>query len=220
MKGHVENEADIKYKEGDTAAFVIPAMTTDKVMLFGTDGRFYTLEVRDLPGGRGHGEPIRLTVDLGNDQSVVEAFIYSGDRKFLLASSSGHGFVAKEEDCLATTRKGKQLLNVAAGAEAVVCRPAEGDMVASVGENKKFLVFPVAELPEMARGKGVVLQKFQKGGLSDAKVFSRKEGLAWIDRSGRQQTVEGWKEFVGKRAQAGRVAPKGFPSNKKFGRAF
>jgi len=217
MKGHVEDAKSVKYKDGDREGFIIHAMTNDKLMLFGTDGKFYGYDVKDLPGGRGHGEPIRLTIDLGNDQSVVTAFLYKGERRFLVASSSGHGFFVKEEDCLATTRKGKQVLNVPTGAEAVVCRSAEGDMLGSVGDNKKFLVFSAAELPEMSRGKGVVLQKFQKGGLSDAKVFSKKEGLTWVDRSGRIQTIDGWKPFVGKRAQAGKIAPKGFPTSRKFG---
>jgi topoisomerase-4 subunit A len=192
-------------------------MSTDKLMLFGTDGKFYTLDVNNLPGGRGHGEPIRLMVDLGNDQTVTAAFLYNGDRRFLVASTSGHGFLVKEEDCLSSTRKGKQVLNVGEGAEACVCRPAEGDMVASVGENKKLLVFAIGELPEMARGKGVALQKFHDGGLSDAKTFSKMDGLTWVDRSGRTQTIDDWKSYVGKRAQSGRLAPKGFPSNKKFG---
>ncbi|MEK7266205.1 MAG: DNA topoisomerase IV subunit A [Pseudomonadota bacterium] len=217
MKGHVENKADIKYKEGDDEGFIITAMTTDKLMLFGTDGKFYTLGVNDLPGGRGHGEPIRLLVDLGNDQTATAAFLYKGDRKFLVASTTGHGFIVKEDDCLSSTRKGKQVLNVSSDAEACVCRPADGDMVASVGENKKFLVFPLSELPEMSRGKGVVLQKFQSGGLADAKVFAKKEGLTWIDRSARMQTIDDWKSFIGKRSQSGKIAPKGFPSNKKFG---
>ena len=217
MKGHIEDLKSIKYKDGDREGFVIHAMTNDKLMLFGTDGKFYGFDVKDLPGGRGHGEPIRLTVDLGNDQTVLAAFLYEGERRFLVASSSGHGFFVKEEDCLATTRKGKQVLNVPTGAEAVVCRPAEGDMLAVVGDNKKFLVFPASDLPEMTRGKGVVMQKFHSGGLSDAKAFSKKEGLTWVDRSGRQQTIDGWKPFVGKRAQAGKIAPKGFPTSRKFG---
>lgn len=217
MKGHADSKADIKYKEGDDEAFIIPAMTTDKLMLFGTDGKFYTLDVSNLPGGRGHGEPIRLMIDLGNDQTVTAAFLYKGERKFLVASTTGHGFIVKEEDCLSSTRKGKQVLNVTSDAEACVCRPVDGDMVASVGDNKKFLVFPLAELPEMSRGKGVAIQKFQSDGLSDAKVFSKKEGLTWVDRSGRVQSIDDWKSYVGKRAQSGRIAPKGFPSNKKFG---
>ena len=220
MKGHVEDAKSVKYKEGDRQGFLVHAQTTDKLMLFGTNGKFYALDVSALPGGRGHGEPIRLMVDMGNDDAVAAAFLYQGERKFLVASSSGHGFIVGEDDCVSNTRKGKQVLNVPAGAEAVVCRPAEGDTVGVVGDNKKFLVFPAAELPEMTRGKGVVMQKYQKGGLSDAKVFSKKEGLTWIDRSGRTQTVDDWKPFVGKRAQAGRIAPKGFPASKKFGPAF
>ena len=164
-------------------------------------------------------------VDMGNDGAVVSAFLYQGERKFLVASSSGHGFIVGEDDCLSNTRKGKQVLNVPAGAEGAVCRPAPqkidaSHMIGVVGDNKKFLVFPASELPEMTRGKGVVLQKFQNGGLSDAKVFSKKEGLTWVDRSGRVQTVDDWKPFVGKRAQAGRIAPKGFPTSKRFGRTF
>ncbi|WDI30540.1 DNA topoisomerase IV subunit A [Hyphococcus flavus] len=222
MKGHVEDAKSIKYKEGDREHFIVHAQTTDKLMLFVTNGKFYALDVSALPGGRGHGEPIRLMVDMGNDDAVVAAFMFKGGRKFLVASSSGHGFIAPEDECLSNTRKGKQVLNVPAGAEAAVCRPApakvgKDDMLASVGDNKKFLVFPADELPEMTRGKGVVMQKFQKGGLSDAKLFSKKEGLNWTDRSGRVQTIDDWKSFVGKRAQAGRIAPKGFPTSKKFG---
>ena len=217
MKGHVVDRSDIKYKDGDEEAFIIPAMTTDRLMLFGTDGKFYTLEINNLPGGRGHGEPIRLLIDLGNDRTAAAAFLHQPGRRLLVASTTGHGFIVKEEDCLSSTRKGKQVLNVADGAEASVCRPADGDMVASVGDNKKFLVFPLDELPEMARGKGVAIQKFQSGGLSDTKVFAKKEGLTWIDRSGRLQTIDDWKAYAGKRAQSGRIAPKGFPSNKKFG---
>ena len=217
MKGHVEDRKGIKYKEGDREGFVVPAQTTDKLVLFATNGKFYSMDVSQLPGGRGHGEPIRLMVDMGNDDAVVAAFIYTGGRKFLVASSAGHGFVVGEDDCLSNTRKGKQVLNVKSPSEAAVCRPAAGDMLAVVGENKKFLVFPIADLPAMTRGKGVVLQKYQKGGLSDAKAFSKKEGLTWVDRSGRTQTVDDWKSYLGKRAQAGRIAPKGFPTSKKFG---
>ena len=222
LKGHVEDVSSIKYKDGDREGFIVPAMTNDRLMLFGTNGKFYALDVASLPGGRGHGEPIRLMVDMGNDDAVVAAFLFEGGRKFLLASSSGHGFIAPEDDCVSNTRKGKQVLNVAAGAEAAVCRPvgeaiAKRDMLAVVGDNKKFLVFPAVDLPEMTRGKGVVLQKYQKGGLSDAKIFDPQTGLAWTDRSGRRQTIDDWKPFVGKRAQAGRIAPKGFPTSKKFG---
>ncbi|MEM8771280.1 MAG: DNA topoisomerase IV subunit A [Pseudomonadota bacterium] len=222
LKGHIEDEKSIKYKDGDKPGFILRAMTNDKLMLFSTSGKFYALDGSALPGGRGHGEPIRLLVDMGNEDAVAAAFLYEGGRKILVASTSGHGFIANEDDCLSNTRKGKQVLNPAAGAEALVCRPLSGpvgkaEMVAVVGDNKKFLVFPASDLPEMTRGKGVVLQKYQKGGLSDAKIFTPKHGLTWTDRSGRTQTVDDWKPFVGKRAQAGRIAPKGFPTSKKFG---
>ena len=222
IKGHVEDFKSIKYKDGDRAGQHLHTMTTDKVMVFATNGKFYTLDVSALPGGRGHGEPIRLLIDLENDHAVSQIFVYKGDRRFLVASSLGHGFIVREEDCLATTKKGKQVLNVGTQAEAVVCRPTaeegkEGDMIAVVGTNKKFLVFPVADIPEMSRGKGVLLQKYAQGGLSDAKVFHKKTGLTWVDRSARVQTIDDWKGFVGKRAQAGKIAPKGFPASKKFG---
>jgi len=223
LKGHVEDTGGIKYKDGDREGVVVPAMTNDRLMLFATNGKFYSLDVATLPGGRGHGEPIRLMVDMGNDDDIVTAFLYKGARKLLLASSSGHGFIAPEDECVSNTRKGKQVLKPAPGAEAAVCRAVgetigKKDMLAVVGDNKKFLVFSAAELPEMTRGKGVVIQKYQKGGLSDAKIFSPGEGLTWTDRSGRTQTIDDWKPYVGKRAQAGRIAPKGFPTSKKFGR--
>lgn len=223
MKGHVEDLKSVKYKDGDRAGHAVHAMTNDKLMMFATNGKFYTLDVMSLPGGRGHGEPIRLMVDLENDQAITSTFLYDGDRKFLVASSTGHGFIVNEADCLATTKKGKQVLNVSKDGEAVVCRSTsydgvEGDMVAVVGDNKKLVIFPAGELPEMSRGKGVLLQKYAKGGLSDAKLFNKKQGFLWVDRSGRTQTVDGWKPFVGKRAQAGKIAPKGFPASKKYGK--
>lgn len=217
MKGHVEDGADIKYKDGDEAKFVIHASSTDRLMLFGTDGRFYTLDVAALPGGRGHGEPIRLLADLANDQAVAAAFIFQGGRKLLVASTAGYGFLAPEDECVGATRKGKQVLNLSPGAEASVCRPADGERIAVVGDNKKLLIFSISETPEMSRGKGVLLQKYAEGGLSDAKAFSSANGLTWIDRSGRMQAVESWRDYVGKRAQAGKLAPKGFPTSKKFG---
>ena len=222
IKGHVEDLKAIKYKDGDGPGQHVYAMSTDKITLFATNGKFYTLDASLLPGGRGHGEPIRLLIDLENDHAVASAFIYQGDRRFLVASSAGHGFIVREEDCLATTKKGKQVLNVGSGAEAAVCRPVaehgvEGDMVAVVGSKGKFLVFPLGELPEMTRGKGVQLQKYAQGSLSDAKVFDGKSGLTWVDRAGRVQTIDDWKSYLGKRAQAGKIVPKGFPASRKFG---
>ncbi|MEM9989693.1 MAG: DNA gyrase C-terminal beta-propeller domain-containing protein, partial [Pseudomonadota bacterium] len=222
MKGHVEDLSTIKYKEGDKARFAVPAMTNDKVMLFGTNGKFFTLDVKDLPGGRGYGEPVRLMIDLGNEHDLAEMFIYQGDRTLLLASSAGHGLFVKEEDVLATTKKGKQILNLAAGAEAQVCRlleeaPGEKDWAASLGTNRKLVIFPASELPTMTKGKGVQLQKFSSGGLADAKIFTSKEGLTWVDRAGRVQSEPKWRPWVGKRAQAGKTVPKGFPRAASFG---
>ena len=223
IKGHVEKIDEIKYKEGDRAGFVLHAQTTDKISLFATNGKFYTLDVKDLPGGRGHGEPIRLMVDMGNDDGVAQVHIQGQDRLFLLASTSGYGFIVKEQDMMATTRKGKQVLNLSAGAEACVCRLIEGEInkntqVAVVGNNRKLLIFPAVDLPIMSRGKGVMLQKYSKGGvLRDARLFTVKDGLQWRDRAGRQQTESNWKVWKGKRAQAGKIVPKGFPKSLSFG---
>ncbi|MEM6850527.1 MAG: DNA topoisomerase IV subunit A [Pseudomonadota bacterium] len=219
VKGHLESGADLKYKDGDGEGFLVHAQTTDKLLLFASNGKFYTLEVKDLPGGRGHGEPLRLLVDLGNDEIPISAFVYEGGRRFLIAATSGHGFFIAEDQALATTRKGKQALNVAAGAEAAVCRPVAeaANRVAVIGDNRKLLIFDAEELPEMTRGKGVLLQRYAKGGLSDAAAFDAKDGLAWLDRAGRQQTASDWRDWEGKRAGAGKAPPKGFPRANRFG---
>src|SRR5690606_22053508 len=158
VKGHVEDEGTASFKEGDKGRFWLHAETTDKLLLFGTNGRAYTIACDKLPRGRGHGEPVRLMVDLGNDQDIVALVKYQGDRKLLVASSDGRGFICPEAEMLAGTRTGKQILNVAAPAEACVCRPVEGDMVAVVGDNRKLLLFPLDQLPEMTRGRGITLQ--------------------------------------------------------------
>jgi topoisomerase IV subunit A len=218
IKGHAEPNGDIKFKEGDRSRFVLHAETTDKLLLLGTNGRFYTLSVDKLPGGRGHGEPLRLMIDLGNDQDIVSLFVHKPGRKLLLASSDGRGFVVPEDEVLAQTRGGKQVLNLGDGAEAQACAVVDGDHVAVVGENRKLLVFKLAEVPEMARGRGVILQKYKDGGLADVKVFALKEGLTW--KSGeRTRTETDLRSWVGQRAQAGRLPPRGFPVNNKFGSA-
>ena len=222
MKGHVENTGDIKYKEGDKEGHVLHAMTNEKLVLLGTNGRFYTLDVKDLPGGRGNGEPIRLMIDLGNDESINRVFVFKGARTLLVASTAGHGFFVAEDDVLANTKKGKQVLNVPAGAEAAICRilaeaPGKDAMLAALGSNRKLLIFPASELPTMSRGKGVVLQKVTGGDLADAKVFRKSEELSWKDRAGRVQSEAKWKDWVGKRAQAGKIVPKGFSRSLSFG---
>ncbi|MBL8704494.1 MAG: DNA topoisomerase IV subunit A, partial [Rhodospirillales bacterium] len=216
MKGHLADWSGITYKEGDSERFVFHAETTDKLVIFGTNGRFYTIGVDKLPGGRGHGEPLRLMIELGNDQDLVNVFVHKPGRKLLVASSDGRGFVVPEDEVLAQTRAGKVVLNVAPPAEAKVCTPVEGDMVATIGENRKLLLFPLDQLPEMTRGRGVTLQKFKEKGLSDAKVFVRKEGLSW-KLGDKVRTETAIKEWIGERAQAGRLPPQGFPRGNRFG---
>ena len=219
MKGHHEDLSDAKYKEGDRERFVVPCHTTDKLLLFATNGRFYTLSVDKLPGGRGFGEPVRLMIDLPNDQDVVDAFIPAEGRKLLVAASDGRGFVVPEGEVMAQTKNGKQVLNLGSGAEAVVCYAlTDGDdTVAVVGENRKLLLFPLAEVPEMTRGRGVILQRYKDGGLSDAKTFRKEDGLAWSAGPGRVRTETAITDWFAKRAHAGRLPPKGFPTSNKFG---
>jgi len=216
LKGHLSDLSGVTYKEGDVERFVLRAETTDKLLVFATNGRFYTLGVDKLPGGRGHGEPVRLMVELGNDQDVVAVLVRRPGRKLLVAASDGRGFLVPEDEVVAQTRAGKQVLNVAAPAVARACVPAEGDTVAAIGENRKMLLFPLAQLPEMTRGRGVRLQKYKDGGLSDARVFTLAEGLSW--KLGDKVRVETeLKPWIGERAQAGRLPPQGFPRAGKFG---
>ncbi|MTI09803.1 DNA topoisomerase IV subunit A [Curvivirga aplysinae] len=215
MKGHLTDFSDIKYKEGDGPRFAIHAQTTDKLLVFATNGRFYTLGADKLPGGRGHGEPLRLMVDLGNEDDIVQLLIYNENRKLLVASDDGRGFVVNEKDVIAQTRNGKQVLNVGGNVEAKLCVPVHGDHVAVIGQNRKLLVFPVADMPEMGRGKGVILQKYKDGGIADLKVFKMEDGLTWASGE-RTRIVTDLTEWFGKRAQAGRMPPPGFPRNNKF----
>ena len=217
-KGHVDDFSSLKFKEGDRFRFDLHAQTTDKVLMFGTNGRFYTISCGRLPGGRGHGEPVRLMTGLGNDHDVVDLLIHVEGRKLIVASSDGRGFFVSENDVVAQTRGGKQVLNVSGDVEARVCRiiPEGADHVVSVGENHKVIIFPIDEVSEMTRGRGMRLQAYKDGGLSDVKAFTLAEGLSW--KSGeRTRTETDLISYVGKRAQAGRLAPKGFPRSNKFG---
>jgi len=218
MKGHLQDASTLAYKEGDKGRFIIHAETTDRFLLLSSSGKFFTLEASRLPGGRGHGEPVRLMVDMEAGDAIVAFLIHRPDGRLALGSSDGNGFIVAEADCLANTRKGKQVLNVKAPAEAQACMPVPpgADHVAVVGENRKLLIFPIAELPVMARGRGVRLQKYKDGALSDLKAFTLSEGLAWIDSSDRTWTVTELDDWVGTRAQAGRLPPKGFPRNNRF----
>jgi topoisomerase IV subunit A len=216
QRGQVPDASELKYKEGDRGRFIIAAETTDKLLVFGTNGRFYTIGVDKLPGGRGHGEPIRLMIELGNDQELVALFVHEPGRKLLVASADGRGFVVPEDEVMAQTRAGKQVLNLADGVEATACAFVEGDTVAVIGENRKLLLFPLKELPEMTRGRGVILQRYKDGGLSDVKCFAYAEGLTW--RQGdRQRSETGLAEWRGERGQAGRLPPQGFTRSNKFG---
>jgi topoisomerase-4 subunit A len=216
MSGHIDLSRELKFKDGDGPRFIFHAETTDRLLVFGSNGRFYTLSAANLPGGRGMGEPLRLMVDLPNEAEIVDLFIHKPGRKLLVGSTAGDGFVAAEDDVLAQTRTGKQVLNVRGDVRALVCRVVQGDHIACVGENRKVLVFPIAELPEMGRGKGVRLQKYKDGGLSDATTFNLTEGLSWLDPAGRTRTETELAEWTGKRASAGRMAPRGFPRDNKF----
>ena len=216
MTGHIDLNRELKFKDGDGPGYIFHAETTDRLLVFGSNGRFYTLSASTLPGGRGMGEPVRLMVDLPNEAQIVALFIHQPDRKLLVASSAGDGFVVPENDVVAQTRSGKQVLNVRGDTTALICKPTSGDAVATVGENRKVLVFALDELPEMARGKGVRLQKYKDGGLSDATSFVLEDGLSWLDPAGRTRTEVDLSEWTGKRASAGRMAPRGFPRDNKF----
>ena len=216
MKGHQPLDAEVKFKDGDEGRFIFHAETTDKILLVGSNGRFYTLLGTNLPGGRGMGEPVRLMVDLPNEAEIVDLLIYRAGEKLLVASTDGDGFVVATDEVLAQTRTGKQVLNLRDGARTQVCRRVAGDHVAVVGENRKLLVFALDELPEMSRGKGVRLQKYKDGGLSDASTFVLADGLSWKDPAGRTRTETDLTEWLAKRATAGRMAPRGFPRDNRF----
>ncbi len=216
MTGHIDLNRELKFKDGDGPRFVFHAETTDRLLVFGSNGRFYTVSASNLPGGRGMGEPLRLMVDLPNEAEIVSIFAHQAGRKLLVASSAGDGFVVPEDEVVAQTRSGKQVLNVRGETRAMVCKAVSGDAVAVVGENRKVLVFPLSDLPEMTRGKGVRLQKYKDGGLSDATTFSMSEGLNWLDPAGRTRTEADLAEWTGKRASAGRMAPRGFPRDNRF----
>ncbi|CAG0955995.1 MAG: DNA topoisomerase IV subunit A [Rhizobiaceae bacterium] len=219
MKGHISDHSLFTFKEGDALKLAFPAQTTDKILVFTTGGKFYTIGADRLPGGRGHGEPIRIIVDMENDQDIVTAFVHDPKRRLLLVSHQGNGFIVPEAEVVANTRKGKQVMNVKAPDEAARCLPVAGDHLAIVGDNRKMLVFPLAEIPEMARGKGVRLQKYKDGGVLDAKTFAMETGLTWQDSADRVFTRSRTElaEWIGDRAAAGRMVPKGFPRTGKFG---
>ena len=215
VKGHAVDLSDMKYKEGDEEKFQLHAFTTDKLLLFASDGRFYTIPADKIPRGKGQGEPVRLMIDMENDADIVSIAIYSEDANWLVASSNGKGFIVEASEVLAQTRSGKQILNVPEGQRAVACVPVEGDYVAVMGDNRKLLIFPQSQIPPMKKGQGVALQKYKDGGLSDIKTFTLKEGLSWA-LGGKMRVETDLKPWIGNRADAGRLPPTGFPRTNTF----
>ena len=219
LRGQVADLSGLSFKADDSLKLAFFAETTSKLLVFATNGRFYTIEAAKLPGGRGHGEPIRLFIDLEQEGDIVSVFRYQGGRKLLVASLQGRGFIAPEDECVANTRKGKQVLNVKAPDAARAVTPVEGDLVAAIGENRKMVIFPIEQAPEMTRGRGVRLQRYKDGGLSDIKTFEVEKGLSWFDSAGRvfNLSLKDLADWRGNRADAGRLAPKGFPKTNMFG---
>ncbi|MGO9361602.1 MAG: DNA topoisomerase IV subunit A [Xanthobacteraceae bacterium] len=221
LKGQVADLSNLAFKTDDSLGYTFFAETTSKLLLFATNGKFYTLDAAKLPGGRGHGEPIRMFIDMEQDAAIVSLFVNKGGRKFLVASHDGQGFIVNEDDCVGNTRKGKQVLNVTPPNEARAVTTVDGEMVAVIGENRKMLVMAIDQIPEMARGRGVRLQRYKDGGLSDIVTFVGKDGLTWHDAAGRafSTSLKELAEWRGNRADAGRLPPKGFPKSNKFGKA-
>ena len=220
LRGQVADLSGLSFKADDSLKLAFFAETTSKLLVFATNGRFYTIEAAKLPGGRGHGEPIRLFIDLEQEADIISVFRYRGGRKLLAASRQGRGFIAPEDECVANTRKGKQVLNVKAPDAGRAVAPVEGDLVAAIGENRKMVIFPIEQVPEMTRGRGVRLQRYRDGGLSDIKTFEVEKGLSWADSAGRifNLSLKELGDWRGNRADAGRLAPKGFPKTNRFGR--
>ena len=216
MRGHVALDSNLKFRDGDKGNIIFHALSTDKILAIGSNGRCYTLLASALPGGRGLGEPIRIVIELPNDSDIVTLMLSKPGEKVLVASNKGNGFIILHEDLQAQTRNGKQILNLKSDEKLSVCTPVDGDYVASLGENGKLVVFPVTELPVMSRGKGVRLQKFKIGGLSDAKVFDSSTGLSWRMTGGKTRIETNILEWRGNRATSGRNPPYGFPKSKKF----
>jgi topoisomerase-4 subunit A len=216
MKGSVADPSELKFKEGDTFRLMVPCDTTARLCLFATNGRAYTIKAADIPRGRGDGQPVRLLAELSDGDEVVRLFVHRDGIKLLVANAAGRGFVVASGELAAEKRTGKQILNVKPGEEAAFCIEVTGDHVAAVGENRKLLVFPLHQIPEMQRGQGVILQRYKDGGLRDVKTFTLTDGLTW--RLGdKTRTEPKLTEWLGERGSAGRMVPNGFPKSGRFG---
>ncbi|MFL5295816.1 MAG: DNA gyrase subunit A, partial [Phenylobacterium sp.] len=213
-RGRVEDPSELKFKEGDKLAFLVEGQTTDKLLIFASDGRFFTLGCDKLPSARGHGEPVRLMLDLEDRTGIVDVFMLQPGARRVLASKEGYGFIMPEAEAVSFRRAGKQVLN--GKAEVCVALREADDHLAVIGDNGKILIFPVSELPEMPRGKGVKLQAYREGGLRDAMAFEAGQGAGWVDAAGRNRDWPDWRDWLGRRAAAGKLAPKGFPATKRF----
>jgi len=218
LRGHVSDFKNVTFKAGDKLKFAFTTETTAKTLIFGSDGRFYTIDASKLPGGRGHGEPLRLFIDLDQNAHVVAALAYQGGRKFLVASYGGNGFIVPENETLGTTRKGKQVLNLKAPDKAAAMTTLDGELAAAIGENRKMVIFALDQVPEMNRGRGVRLQRYKEKGLSDVKTFKAADGLTWVDTAGRSFTMmlKELGNWRGNRGDAGRIRPDRFLTNNKF----
>jgi topoisomerase-4 subunit A len=218
LRGHVTDLSGVGFKTDDSLKFAFATETTAKVLIFGSNGRFYTIEAAKLPGGRGHGEPLRLFIDLEQDADAVAALAYEGGRKFLVASYAGNGFVVREDEVLGTTRKGKQVLNLKGADKAAAMTVVAGELAAAIGANRKLVIFALDQVPEMTRGRGVRLQRYREKGLADVTTFKAADGMSWTDTAGRSFTLplSESKDWRGNRADAGRLAPKGFPKSNTF----
>ncbi|HSE77740.1 MAG TPA: DNA topoisomerase IV subunit A [Alphaproteobacteria bacterium] len=215
FKGHLDDLSEIRYKEGDSAKFEFKAESTDKLVVFATNGRFFVIPAEKLPRGRGDGQPLKLMIDLGNEGEVVQLLVHKPGRKLLVASSDGRGFIVAEDEVLAQTRGGRQVMNVGEGVAARACVPVEGDMVAVLGENRKLLLFKLEQVPEMSRGRGVILQRYKDGGLADVKTFHAADGLSWRAGNG-VRTETALRDWIGERGQSGRLPPQGFTRANRF----
>lgn len=216
MKGTVPQDHEFKFRDGDEGRFVLHADTTDRLILFGSNGRFYTVSVTAIPGGRGLGDPVRVMVDLPNEADIVSLLVHREDRRLVLASAAGFGFVVREAEVAASTRNGKQVMNVRPPDHAKACDIVDGDHLAVAGSNGRLLIYPLDELPELVRGKGVRLQKFSQGELSDIRTFALSNGLQWKDPAGRTRTERELDQWIGKRGSTGRKPPRGFPKDNRF----